>query len=148
MEMVRRASVFFIVGMIAVTSTCAHAHEKRMVEKKFEFTVGFAEEPAFAGQMNGVDLRVAEGGKPVEGLEKTLEVRVQRDDAKTALGLKFHPKWKDAGHYTGHFLPTRPGKYVFYITGEINGTAIYEKFESGGKFHDVEDSEPLRFPQL
>ncbi|MBI2322865.1 MAG: hypothetical protein HYU88_12445 [Chloroflexi bacterium] len=57
------------------------AHERRPVAGKYQLVVGFLNEPAFAGQMNGIDLRVtvpAEGDKPIEGLEKTLKATVIR----------------------------------------------------------------------
>jgi hypothetical protein len=41
--------------------------------------VGFLNEPAFAGQLNGIDLRASipsENDKPVEGLEQTVKAEV------------------------------------------------------------------------
>lgn len=54
--------------------------------------------------------------------------------------------YTEPGRYAAYFLPTQPGKYIFLITGEVNVVAINERFESGEKFHDVEDVAPLRFP--
>lgn len=122
------------------------AHEKRTVADKYEFVVGFVSEPAFSGQMNGVDLRVLKEGLTVEGLEDKLKVTVIREDQETTLSLSFKGKYKEPGRYSAFFLPTKPGKYIFRIQGEIDGVAIDEKFESGAKFHDVEDIEPLKFP--
>ena len=124
----------------------ASAHEKRVVAGQFEFIVGFINEPAFSGQMNGVDLRVTQKNKPVENLEGQLKVVVMRSDVDKTLELAFSKKYNDPGRYAAHFLPAKPGKYIFRIIGTINGAVIDEQFESGEKFHDVNDVAPLQFP--
>lgn len=127
----------------------AEAHEKRTVAEKYRFTVGFLEEPAFSGQMNGVDLKVASaaGDKPVQGLEETLRVIVRYGDAKETLELRLRPRYKQPGAYGGYFLPARPGQYSFRIAGTVEEIPVDELFVSGpGRFSDVEDSEILRFP--
>lgn len=128
-------------------STLSLAHDKRDVEGKFTFVVGFVNEPAFAGSMNGVDLRVLEGksDKPVEGLEKTLEVTVIKDGTKNEKLLPLRPRYKDPGRYAAYFMPTAPGSYIFMIKGTVNGVKVNETFQSGkDHFHDVE--EPVRLP--
>lgn len=125
----------------------AQAHEKRVVAEKYQIVVGFVNEPAYSGQMNGADIRVSENSNPVTGLEKTLRVKVMGNENEGSLDLELKPAYKEQGKYSARFLPTRPGKYIFVIEGEINGTAINERFESGEKFHDVEDSEAVRFPK-
>ncbi|MCC6759541.1 MAG: hypothetical protein IT395_07955 [Candidatus Omnitrophica bacterium] len=133
---------FLTAGFVPAAS----AHERRVVAGQFEFIVGFINEPAFSGQMNGVDLRVTQKNKPVENLEGQLKVIVLRSDVDKTLELAFSKKYNDPGHYAAHFLPAKPGKYIFRITGTINGAAIDEQFESGEKFHDVNDVVPLQFP--
>ena len=57
------AVAFFIV----CAAPSAWAHEHRDVAGKFMFMVGFVNEPAFAGEMNGVDVRIMTlDEKPVE----------------------------------------------------------------------------------
>jgi len=130
----------------------AHAHERRTVAGQYELIVGFLQEPAFAGQMNGLDLQVTVQGrkpKPVEGLERTLQASVLFGDDQQAMPLALRRRYGKAGAYAGHFLPTRPGTYAFRLQGAINGVAIDEIFRSGpGTFHDVEDATALRFPDL
>ncbi len=133
---------FLAAGFVPAAS----AHERRVVAGRFEFIVGFINEPAFSGQMNGVDLRVTQKNKPVENLEGQLKVIVTRNDVDRSLELKFERKYNDPGHYAAHFLPAKPGKYVFRIVGTIGGVTIDEQFESGEKFHDVNDAAPLQFP--
>lgn len=139
----------FIIGLLISLSMVSSgwAHDKREVAGKFTFIVGFVTEPAFAGSMNGVDLRVLEGGsdKPVEGLEKTLEVTVIKDGTKEEKLLPFRPRYKDPGRYAAYFMPTAPGSYIFEIKGSINGVKVNETFQSGkDHFHDVEI--PVRLP--
>jgi len=139
-------AVFLFCLLAAGFVPASFAHEKRVVAGQFEFIVGFINEPAFSGQMNGVDLRVTQKNKPVESLEGQLRVVVTRSDVDKALDLAFNKKYNDPGRYAAYFFPTKPGKYVFRITGTINGVAIDEQFESGDKFHDVSDVVALQFP--
>lgn len=139
--------IFILSLMILITiPNTSYAHEKRTVAGQYEFIVGFVHEPAFSGQMNGVDLRVLSKSKPVEGLEQALQVTIMTPDGKQSMDVPLRTVYKEPGKYAGYFLPAQSGKYVFLIKGEIRGTAIDERFESGEKFHDVEDSGPLRFP--
>jgi hypothetical protein len=123
------------------------AHDHRAVATKYIFVVGFATEPAFAGQMNGVDLRVTlmVDDSPVEGVEKDLRVSIFKKDNKASIVLPLKPKYKEPGRYASYFQPTEKGTYIFVFQGKINGITINEKFESNkDKFHDVEDG--VKFP--
>lgn len=136
-------ALFFVAG-----TPVGLAHETRRVAEKFDVVVGFTREPAFSGDMNGVDLRVTRGRQPIEGLQDSLRVAVFYQDREgESLKLKFEPKYNDPGRYTAHFLPTQAGKYVFHIKGKIKGIPADEWFESGPEtFSEVRESEPLRFP--
>lgn len=123
------------------------AHERRKAAEKYEFVVGFLNEPAFSGAMNGLDLRVTQDNQPVEGLEKTLQASVRYSDQQESLNLTLKTRYQQPGAYAGYFFPTRPGKYVFDISGTVNGDPVHEVFESGEKFHDIQDSEALQWPR-
>jgi hypothetical protein len=141
---------FFAGGLIglAAFAAAAAAHEHRTVAGRYEAVVGFLKEPAFSGEMNGLDLRVTENGAPVEGLEATLRAEVALPDGSQAMPLKLRTRYKQPGQYAAYFLPARPGPYVFRIQGEIKGAALDETFESGpGRFADVEDAGALAFPR-
>jgi hypothetical protein len=134
-------SLVFIVGVMSNVS----AHEKREVAGKYTFIVGFVNEPAFAGQPNGIDLRIKnlKGEAMVEGAEKTLKVTVSRDGKSATLPLE--KKYKDPGRYAGYFTPTKSGSYVVVFEGTVEGTPIKEEFKAGeGKLHEVE--EPILIP--
>jgi hypothetical protein len=156
--MLRRRSYVALAAAILVAALTllplapgqALAHERRLVAGKYQFVVGFLNEPAVANQMNGVDLRVtipAENNKPVEGLERTLKVTVIVGGGAQALPLDLERRSGRPGAYAAHFMPTRAGTYIFHFSGTIEGTPIDERFESGpGRFSDVESLQALQFP--
>jgi len=138
---------FVLVGLVAALSS--GADETREVAGRYKLTVGLLHEPAFTTELNGFRLQVVtlSGEKPVQGLEKTLGVRVIHEGAEWSLNPKFRPLSDKPGGYAAYFLPTRSGKFIFNVTGEIEGSPIDEKFESGpDTFNDVEPAEPLEYP--
>jgi len=140
--------ILIISAILLLLATPVLAHEKREVAGKYSFVVGFVNEPAYSGEMNGIDLRVSMKDKPVEGLEETLKAQVLTPDGSQSMDLDFKRRYKDPGRYAAYFLPSKPGDYVFRISGSIDGTAVDERFQSGDStFHAVEDSEALKFPK-
>ena len=63
--------------MLILLAGPAAAHEERDVGG-FHLAVGFGEEPAYAGQPNGVQLLLSRGGKPITDLGDTLSVTYTR----------------------------------------------------------------------
>jgi hypothetical protein len=131
-------------AILALTATAALAHEQRAVGD-YTFTVGMLEEPVFVGQKSGLDLRVARGEEPVEGLEETLQAEV------TAAGetreLEITPIFGQPGAYRSVFFPTAAGAYAFHITGKIDGTTVDETFTAGpDTFGEVEELSGGQFP--
>jgi len=145
----------------------ASAHEHRTVAANYEFFVGFLNEPALAFEPNGLFLSVeffeggvpeeeehAEGaeeeevgGVPVEGLEETLRAEVIVGGAAQTRALELEPAFGEPGVYHGNFIPTIAGDYTFRISGDLEGQAIDETFESGpDTFSPVEDVAELQFP--
>lgn len=134
----------------------AEAHEVRTVGD-YEFVVGFLDEPAFAGEKNGLDLRVTEvgsatpaageeAGVPVEGLEESLQAEVIFADQTMPLSIE--AVWNSPGEYESVFFPMEAGDYTFRIFGTIDGAEIDESFTSSPEgFGAVQDPEPLRFPK-
>ncbi|MDO8530842.1 MAG: hypothetical protein Q7T26_01540 [Dehalococcoidia bacterium] len=134
---------------VALPPTDASAHERRTVGK-YQFVVGFFEEPALEGQPNGVGLRVTDTSvtppRSVEGVEKTLKVTVSQGPASKEMALQ--TVFGQPGSYRTVFIPTRPGRYIFQFTGDIEGAKVDQRFESGpGRFSDIEAADPLQFPQ-
>lgn len=124
----------------------ALAHERRAIGK-YQFVVGFLNEPAYLNQPNSIDLRVTntETTKPVEGLEKTVKAEVIVGGKTMPLVLT--ARFGQPGAYIGNLVPTQPGTYIFHLTGNVEGITLDEKFESGpGRFGDVEETTALQFP--
>ena len=141
------AAVAVVVASLLSFSGTASAHERRMVGP-YQFVVGFLGEPAYAGNTNGLDLRITDtrSNNPVEGLEKTLTADVSAGGLKP-LPLTISARFGQPGAYNGNFMPTAPGAYVFHITGKIDTQSVDEKFESGpGRFNDVESTSALQYP--
>jgi hypothetical protein len=144
-------SALTIATLFVLLPVVAGAHESRLVlDDQYELVVGFLDEPAIAGELNGLSLRVTKGsgeaGEPVEGLAETLQAEVIFGDQTMALELE--PVWQDPGHYRGIFIPTAEGDYTFHIMGEIEGNAIDESFTSSPEgFDSVQPREPLEFPK-
>lgn len=156
MSHVSRALAAAMLLAILVLPGVALAHEHREVGK-YEFSVGWAVEPAFVGEKNGIELRVthkaesgtgaaAEGPKPVEGLEKTLKAEVIFGGQKREVDLR--PVFRQPGRYTTDLVPTKEGDYRFRFFGAIEGTPVNETFDSAdGKFNSVKSIQPLQFPE-
>jgi hypothetical protein len=142
------AAVAVVVASFGIFATPAAAHETRVVGP-YTFIVGWVNEPAVAGQSNGLDLTVTEtaGANAVEGLEKTLKAEVITGGGAKTRGLDLVPDGDRPGHYTSGFVPTRVGDYTFHISGTAGTTKIDEKFESGpNRFDPVTDVVTLEFP--
>jgi hypothetical protein len=139
------AVLFAFVLAVAGTGV-ALAHESRAVGK-YKFMVGFLNEPALLNEPNSLDFRVtvSDTAKPVEGLDKTVKADIIFGGS--TLPLELSARFGQPGAYNAFFIPTRAGTYIFHFTGQIEGTNIDEKFESGpGRFNDVTDTSTIQFP--
>ncbi|HEX5505599.1 MAG TPA: hypothetical protein VFW96_23480 [Thermomicrobiales bacterium] len=134
----------------------ASAHERRAVAGgKYQLVVGFLNEPSYEGQPNGLELTVTDlsqkdaagNGKPVDGLEQTLQAEVIVGGNAKVMPLTLEPVFGQPGEYAGYFEPTRAGAYTFHIFGQIGGQAVDERFESGPQtFGDVDPISAVQFP--
>jgi hypothetical protein len=147
-----RAIVLSLVttGLVLLPGAPALAHEGREVDS-YEFEVGFGTEPAYAGVTNSVQLLLSDGsGDPVTDLREGLEVEVEFGDQTASFPIEPYfevGEFGTPGDYRAWFIPTRPGRYSFHFTGEVNGRPVDETFTSGEKtFGDVEDPTGVEFP--
>jgi hypothetical protein len=150
-----RATILAGVAAAAVLLLAgpASAHEDRTIGR-FEVAVGFAEEPAYAGQPNGVQMILNENGKPVIDLKDELQVVVSVGD-QTSEPFTFEPAFEvgefgTPGDYRANFVPSQAGAYTFTISGTFHGTKFNdEAFTSDPKtFADVIDINSASFPQV
>lgn len=147
------AALALVAASQLATATTAEAHERRTVGP-YQLVVGFLVEPAFAGSVNGVDLRVTDAranpAKNVEGLQDTVTVDVFQGGLSTPLSLKLRARFGQPGAYAADFVPTQPGAYRFVFKGKIEQTELTATdgtFESGpGRFNDAEDASKLQYP--
>jgi hypothetical protein len=126
----------------------AGAHEVREVGE-LTFVVGWAEEPAFSGFKNAVELIVSRGDKPVEGAELEVEVIFGKKSSDVvSQPLLLEPAFGAPGEYHASLIPTRPGTYTFHVTGTVpQGGRVDEFFTSGEEtFDDVHDPAEAQFP--
>jgi len=138
------------VCLFVLMATPVLAHEDRTVGD-YGFVVGFADEPAFAGAKNGVELTItdAQSGDPVvKGVELDVEVGFGDETAVFPIEPEFVVgAFGDPGVYGVAFYPSRPGQYSFHFTGTIGNQEIDETFTSGpDTFGDVEDPKRVSFP--
>ncbi|MEX0763187.1 MAG: hypothetical protein WD208_09350 [Dehalococcoidia bacterium] len=139
--------------MLSATPLVAVAHEQRDVDE-YSFVVGFLNEPAYAGELNGVSVRITIPGadestpaEPVTGLEESLQVEVTHVPSEETKMMDLSPRFGDPGHYVAHMLPTAEGTYQFRFFGTINGLEVDETFISGeGTFDNVNSARSIQFP--
>jgi hypothetical protein len=144
------AALVVILSSQLLAASVAEAHERRTVGP-YQFVVGFLNEPAFAGALNGVDLTVTDTRttppKNVEGVEKTLTVEVFAGGLTTSFKPALATRFGQPGKYAAYFEPTRVGAYRFVFKGKVESQDVNETFESGpGRFGDAEDPAAIQYP--
>jgi hypothetical protein len=137
--------VFVSLVLIFAAARIVLGHEGRKIGP-YDVEVGWHSEPAFTGQVNGVELIVLKDKQPVLGVERTLKLEVLFGGKSKVFPLE--PDDENPGHYVAVVLPTRPGDFTFHFTGKIGDTVVDEKFTSAdGKFSTVEPSSDIAFPE-
>lgn len=149
-------------GLLLVGASPAGAHQRRPVGP-FETTVGWLDEPAFAGFKNGVQLRIErpargeeEEPRPVGNAELQVEVifGLQDGDEQTE-AMPLEPAFGSPGEYRATLIPTRPGTYTFHIFGTVGNRDFDEFYTSGeaganeeseGTYNDVNEPTDILFP--
>ena len=143
------ASMTRIVGV-----TPASAHQHRTVGD-IETTVGWLEEPAYAGFRNAVQIRLDKRTKvvsesddghdhdhgdeevsfktrPVKNAELQVEVIFgEQDGTEKTEPMDLTPAFGVDGEYRAYIIPTRPGTYTFHIFGTVAGEEFDEFYTSG-----------------
>lgn len=146
-----------IAAIVLLPGTPAFAHGDAG-EGDLSLTIGFVDEPAFAGMPNGVQVIVELDGDPVTDLKAgDLQVEVSFGD-ETSEPMDLEPAFffegnqlvsGEPGDYHANFVPSQPGKYTFHITGTIDGEQVDEEMTSGpDTFAVVEDVAEASFPAV
>ena len=144
------AGVGLAVLLLSLTAAPASAHERREAER-YQLTVGFGDEPAYAGVRNSVQVLVADGhGEPVTDLGDRLRVEVSAGGQRLELPLEPNFEVGESGvpgDYRAFFIPTEPGRYSFHVHGSIRGQRVDQRFTSSEKtFPGVEDPAKVSLP--
>jgi hypothetical protein len=170
--MLRITFVFTVGGTLCFAPGAALAHQHREVAG-FETTVGWLNEPAYAGFLNGVQLSLerpvaehAEGdahseeehaeGRPVENAKLQVEVIFGEQDGTQKIGpFELRAAFGAPGEYNTTLIPTNPGTYTFHIFGTVGRTRFDEFYTSGeagkneeseGTYNDVGEPDDIEFP--
>lgn len=106
------------------------AHQSKEVgDGAYRVVVGYLVNPAYTGQMNGIDLAIRDAdGQPMMGLERSILAWVIAPDG-SELALTIRPNSDKEGWYTGNFIPTVPGNYTFRVSGFIADVEFEEHFD-------------------
>ena len=146
--------VLAVAALLLAAAPTAFAHEHVQVgDGKYELTIGWRNEPAFVGEPNGLDLKVArvteeadEGHAHADdvvlGAEQNLTVTYEYG-GKTFSPVDFRPAFGRPGWYTAEITPTRAGVYTLHINGTIEGTPVDVRVEP----HEVADLDDTSFPE-
>jgi hypothetical protein len=132
------------VALVLAFPAAAAGH----VEKRsgpFRVTMGWAEEPAYSGSLNAVEVEVAgRDGAPTAVPPGSLDVEVTFGKALASM----EPVPTDErGKLQAKIIPTRPGTYAFHVTGAVRGQAIDAQATCGGATFDcVLEPAGIQFP--
>lgn len=140
-----------IVAGFALTAPAALAHES-VKAGPLAIVVGWGTEPAYAGFMNSVQMRISGAdGSPVTDVPSgAIKVEVSSGTEKTTLSMT--PNFRvgvfgDPGDYRAFMIPTRAGSYTFTFTGTARGQKVAIKVVSGETtFDDIKDPGEVQFP--
>jgi len=139
-------SAIVVLGTLIFTSGIVMAHGDTEVGD-YELTIGFLNEPAYQGELNGLDLRVVNHveEEPVEGLEDSLQVEIIFGASTQELPLR--ARIGQPGAYTADVIPTEAGDYTWHIWGDIEGTPVdVELTSSPDTFSSVIARSQYEFP--
>ena len=142
---IRIASIVAL-AMSVVVSPSANAHERKTAGS-YQLVIGWADEPAFSGMKNAVEIDLADrAGAPVTDLGGgSLSVEVIYGDQRVTLPLR--PVRQPPGKYRAWLVPTRAGAYTFHISGTVKGEALdVSSTCSEATFACVTDAAELQFP--
>jgi len=146
----RAATLLAVLGILLVVTSGATAHERRKVGA-YTMSVGWADEPTYAGVKNGVQLLLRDAsGKGITDLPEDLKVEIIFGSQKMgplALEAHFGKSFGTPGDFRTAVIPTRPGNYTFHFIGSLGGQKVDESFTSSDKtFDPVAEATSIEFP--
>lgn len=143
MQTTGRVVVLAVLAVVFIGATgIATAHETTTVNG-YELTFGGSDEPVITGERMWLQVEIldAETGEPVEGLEDSVEIAVQRPFGNDTFELDVSGVHGRPGWYEGAVVFTEPGTYTVFVTAEIEGDTIETSFQK-----QVHNASNLQYP--
>lgn len=121
----------------------ASAHDSETVDG-YEVTFGGADEPVVTDERMWLEVEIVdnETGEPVEGLEDSLTMAVQRPFGNDTHELDVSGRFGEPGWYEAPIVFTEPGTYTVFVNGTIDETEVELAFQK-----QVHDASNLEYPQ-
>ncbi|MFQ5410532.1 MAG: hypothetical protein ACE5FI_19150 [Anaerolineales bacterium] len=137
----------FGTGMAAVLAVLTtglyaapvHAHE-RIELGPYVIVMGWEMEPVIVGERNALLLMVTEDGRPVDGLEGTVDLAVNYGGRTFTANIVPGP---EEGQYLADIFPTVRGQYEVHLTGTIGAETLDLVVEP----EEVLSAAALQFPE-
>lgn len=140
-----KASIALAILAALSAVQMASAHTTVPVgEGAYLVIIGFAKEPAYTEERNGLDLiiRRADDGEPVPHLEGTLFASIATPGGEFVRELPLRAQHGQPGRYTADFVLTRQGVYTIRVWGLIHDVEVDVEVTS----HEVSPLSSIRFP--
>jgi hypothetical protein len=119
------AIMLALAGIIGFVGQPVAAH-KHVTVGEYELTVGWRDEPAVAGSLNGLDLGIAWTSNATPVLNAQNDLTVVLSFGSSSVSKDLEPQFGRAGWYTFDVIPTRPGVYSVRLSGTLGATSVDE----------------------
>lgn len=142
----RRGLALALSAALLALPDAIHAADKQTVGS-LQLTIGWGDEPAFAGFRNSIDVGVSDNaGAP--GVDPSNALSVEVSFGERRLRLPLIPVERQPGLYRAWFVPSRAGSYAFHITGRLKGETIEISSTCSEKtFQCVTEARDAQFPE-
>lgn len=129
-------------ALLAGAAAVASAHDAETVDG-YEVTFGGADEPVITDERMWLEVGIVdeETEEPVEGLEDSLTIAVQRPFGNDTRELDVSSRFGEPGWYEAPVVFTEPGTYTVFVNGTVDGTDVDLRFQK-----QVHDSGALEYP--
>lgn len=130
-------SIFLASGIPLVS-----AHDTETVNG-YEITFGGSDEPVITDERMWLEVNVVdtESEEPIEGLEESLTIAVQRPFGNDTRELDVSSRFGAPGWYEAPIIFTQPGTYTVYINGTFDGADANLAFQK-----QVHNASNLQYP--
>ncbi|MBI3639103.1 MAG: hypothetical protein HY223_02200 [Thaumarchaeota archaeon] len=136
--------LLLVISLSPFTPKSVSAHISK-VFGNYTVEVGWANEPAFTGQMNSIQVTVkkdnVDNGTAIVDALTNMQISVKYGTVSKQ--LDFVPSDEVLGLYSSPLIPTRVGSYNVVMKGTVEGQNIDTEYA----LDDVGSSDTINFPQ-